>query len=143
MPILLPFNKDYTSMDTAFLLWNRIISHTWLFKNILSDRDPKFTSSFWSNFHRFFGTKLSFSTAYHPQTDGLSETMIQYLEDMIRRFCPYGLEFKDSDYFTHYWCTLIPELKVAYKISVHYSTCQTPDMLEKGMESNTPRRHNK
>ncbi|MBW0493393.1 hypothetical protein O181_033108 [Austropuccinia psidii MF-1] len=38
-----------------------------------------------------FGTKLSFSTAYHPQTDGLDERMIQTLEDMIRRFCAYGL----------------------------------------------------
>ncbi|MBW0585418.1 hypothetical protein O181_125133 [Austropuccinia psidii MF-1] len=34
--------------------------------------------------------------------------MIQTLEDMIRRFCAYGLELKDSDGFTHYWCTLIP-----------------------------------
>ncbi|MBW0511324.1 hypothetical protein O181_051039 [Austropuccinia psidii MF-1] len=41
---------------------------------------------------------------YHPQTDGLAERMIQALEDMIRRFCAYGLEFKDYDGFTHYWC---------------------------------------
>ncbi|MBW0497514.1 hypothetical protein O181_037229 [Austropuccinia psidii MF-1] len=58
--------------------------------------------------------------------------MIQTLEDMIRRFCAYGLEFKDSDGFTHYWCTLIPELKLAYKTSVQSSTGQTPAMLEKG-----------
>ncbi|MBW0528651.1 hypothetical protein O181_068366 [Austropuccinia psidii MF-1] len=109
-PIFLPCHKDETAMDTALPLWIRLISHTGLFKNIISDRDPKFTSALWTNLHRMFGTKLSFSTAYHPQTDGLAERMIQNLEDMIRRFCAYGLEFKDSEGFTHDWCILIPAL---------------------------------
>ncbi|MBW0559011.1 hypothetical protein O181_098726 [Austropuccinia psidii MF-1] len=100
-PIFLPCHKYDTAMDTALLLWSRVISHTGLFENIISDRDPKFTYALWTNLHRFFGTKLSFSTAYHPQRDGLEERMIQSLEDMIRRFCAYGLEFKDSDRFTH------------------------------------------
>ncbi|MBW0500331.1 hypothetical protein O181_040046 [Austropuccinia psidii MF-1] len=79
-PIFLPCHKDSTAMDTALLLWSRVISHTGLFKNIISDRDHKFTASLWTNLHRFFGTKLSFSTAYHPQTDGLAERTIQTLE---------------------------------------------------------------
>ncbi|MBW0483879.1 hypothetical protein O181_023594 [Austropuccinia psidii MF-1] len=137
-PILLPCHKDDTAMDKALLLWSRVISHTGLFKNIISDIDPNFTSALWTNLHRFFGTKLSFSTAYHPQADGLAERIIQTLEDMIRRFCSYGLEFKDSDLFTHYWCTLIPELELAYKTSVHSSTGQTPAMLEKGWNPRLP-----
>ncbi|MBW0512628.1 hypothetical protein O181_052343 [Austropuccinia psidii MF-1] len=100
-PIFLPCHKDDTSMDTALFLWSRIISHTGLFRNLISDRDPKLTSALWTNLHRFFGTKLSFSTEYHPQTDGLEERMIQTLGEMIRRFCNYELEFKDSDGFTH------------------------------------------
>ncbi|MBW0501314.1 hypothetical protein O181_041029 [Austropuccinia psidii MF-1] len=112
--------------DTALLLWSRVISHTGLFKKIISEIDPKFTSALWTNLHRFFGTKTSFSTAYHPQTDGLSERMIQTLEEMIRIPCAYGLEFKDSNGFTHDWCTLIPALELAYKTSIHSSTGQTP-----------------
>ncbi|MBW0537639.1 hypothetical protein O181_077354 [Austropuccinia psidii MF-1] len=131
-PIFLPCHKDDTAMDTALLLWSRVISHTGLFKNIISDRDTKFTSALSSNLHRFFGTKLSFSMAYHPQTDGLAERMIQTLEEMIRRICAYVLEFKDSDGFNHDRCTLIPALELAYKISVHSSTGKTPAMLEKG-----------
>ncbi|MBW0578730.1 hypothetical protein O181_118445, partial [Austropuccinia psidii MF-1] len=125
-------------MDTAIMIWNKVISHTGLFQNIISDRDPKFTSALWTNLQNLFGTKLSFSTAYHPQTDGLAERMIQTLEDMIRRFCAYGLEFKDSDGFTHDWCTLIPALELAYKKSIHSSTGKTPAMLEKGWNPRLP-----
>ncbi|MBW0549766.1 hypothetical protein O181_089481 [Austropuccinia psidii MF-1] len=86
-PIFLPCQKDGTAMDTALLIWNGVISHTGLFENIISDRGPKFTSALWTNLHKLLGTKLSFSTAYHAQTDGLAEIMIQTLEDMIRRLC--------------------------------------------------------
>ncbi|MBW0506886.1 hypothetical protein O181_046601 [Austropuccinia psidii MF-1] len=82
--IFLPCHKDDTNMDTALLIWNRLL-----------------------------GKKLSFSTASHPQTEGLVERMIQTLEDMIRRFCAYGLERKDSDGFANDWCTLIPALESA------------------------------
>ncbi|MBW0499402.1 hypothetical protein O181_039117 [Austropuccinia psidii MF-1] len=58
--------------------------------------------------------------------------MIQTLEDMVRIFCSYGLEFKDCDGFTHYWFTLLPELELEYKTSIHTSTNQTPAILEKG-----------
>ena len=125
-PIFLPCHKDDTAMDTALMIWNRVISWTGLFKNIISDRDPKFTSELWTNLYQFFGTKLSFSTAYHPQTDGLAERMIQTLEDMLRRFCAYGLEFKDSDGFTHDWVTLLPPLELAYRTSTHASTGKIP-----------------
>ncbi|MBW0586952.1 hypothetical protein O181_126667 [Austropuccinia psidii MF-1] len=130
-PIFLPCHKDDTAMDTALLIWNGVVSWTGIFTNIISDRDPKFTSALWTNLHQLFGTKLSFSTAYHPQTDGLVERIIQTLEDMVRRFCAYGLELKDCDGFTHDWCTLLPELELAYKTSIHASTNQTPVILEK------------
>ncbi|MBW0581516.1 hypothetical protein O181_121231 [Austropuccinia psidii MF-1] len=137
-PIILPCHKDDTAMDTAILIWNRVISYIGLFKNIISDRDPKFTSGLWTNLHKLLGTKLSLSTAYHPQTHGLAERMIQTLEDMIRRFCSYGLEFKYSDGFTQSWCTLLPELELAYKTSIHSSTGKTPEVLEKGCNPKLP-----
>ncbi|MBW0474284.1 hypothetical protein O181_013999 [Austropuccinia psidii MF-1] len=52
---------------------------------IIADRDPKFTSEVWTNLYDMLGTKLSFSTAYHPQKDGLAERMIQTMEDILRR----------------------------------------------------------
>ncbi|MBW0509801.1 hypothetical protein O181_049516 [Austropuccinia psidii MF-1] len=72
-PIFLPCHKDDTAMDTALLIWNRVVSWTGIFATIISERDSKFTSALWTNLHQLFGTKLSFSTAYDPQTDGLAE----------------------------------------------------------------------
>ncbi|MBW0518243.1 hypothetical protein O181_057958 [Austropuccinia psidii MF-1] len=137
-PIFSPCHKDDTVMDTAPLIWNRVVSWTGIFTNIISDRDPKFTSTLRTNPHQLFGTKLSFSTTYHPQTDGLAERMIQTLEDMVRRFCAYDLEFKDCDGFTKDWCTLLPELELTYKTSIHASTNQTPAIPEKGSNPKLP-----
>ncbi|MBW0483026.1 hypothetical protein O181_022741 [Austropuccinia psidii MF-1] len=137
-PIFLPCHKNDTAMDTALLIWNRVVSWTGIFKNIISHRDSKLTSALFTNLHQSFGTKLSFSTPYHPQTDGLAERMIQTLEDMVRRFCAYGLELKDCDGFTHDWCTLLPALELAYKTSIHASTNQTPAILEKGWNPKLP-----
>lgn len=52
--------------------------------SIGSDRDPRSASRFWESFQAALGTKLSMSTAYHPQTNGQSERTIQTLEDMLR-----------------------------------------------------------
>ncbi|MBW0518336.1 hypothetical protein O181_058051 [Austropuccinia psidii MF-1] len=137
-PMVLPCHKDDTAIDTAIMILNKVISNTGLFQNIISYRDPKFTSALWTNLNNLFGKKLSFSTSYHPQTDGLAERMIQALEHMNRRFCAYGLEFKESDGFTHDSCKVIPALELAYKTSIHYSTGKTPAMLEKGWNKRLP-----
>ncbi|MBW0520008.1 hypothetical protein O181_059723 [Austropuccinia psidii MF-1] len=103
------------------MIWNKVISHTGLLRNIMRDRDTKFTSALWTNLDNLFWPKLSFSTAYHPQTDGLDKTIIQNLEEIIRIFRAYGIELKKSDGFNHDWCTLIPALALAYKTSIHSS----------------------
>ena len=52
--------------------------------SIVSDRDPRFTAHFWKSFQKSIGTRLTMSTAFHPQTNGQSERTIQVLEDMLR-----------------------------------------------------------
>ena len=51
-------------------------------KNIVSDRDARFTSYFWRELQVSLGTKLKFSTAFHPQTNGQTERVNQIVEDM-------------------------------------------------------------
>ena len=53
-------------------------------ESILSDRDPRFTAHFWRALWAQLGTKLTMSTAYHPQTDGQTERANRTLEEMLR-----------------------------------------------------------
>ncbi|MBW0467050.1 hypothetical protein O181_006765 [Austropuccinia psidii MF-1] len=87
------------------------------------------------------GTKLAFYTAYHPQTDGLAERMIQTMEDILRRFCAYGMEYKDHEGYTHDWVTLLPAVQLAYNTSQHSTTENTPALLEKGWSPLLPVDH--
>ncbi|MBW0465653.1 hypothetical protein O181_005368 [Austropuccinia psidii MF-1] len=103
-----------------------------------SNRDPKFTSEIWENLKQLFGTKLSLSTAHHPETNGLAARIIENLEDMVKRVCGYGLEFNNCYGLAHYWCTLLPALEPAYKTSINSSTNQTPSILEKGWNIRLP-----
>ncbi|MBW0532247.1 hypothetical protein O181_071962 [Austropuccinia psidii MF-1] len=128
----LPCHKEDTAMDTALLFWNNIISTCGVPKSIMSDRDPKFTSEFWTNLYEMLGTKLAFSTAYHPQTDGLAERMIQTMEDILRIFCAYGMEYKDHECYTHDWIILLPEVQLEYNTSQHSTLGKTPALVEKG-----------
>ncbi|XP_017976435.1 PREDICTED: uncharacterized protein LOC108661949 [Theobroma cacao] len=50
----------------------------------VSDRGAQFTCRFWGKLQEGLGTKLDFSTAFHPQIDGQSEQTIQTLENMLR-----------------------------------------------------------
>ncbi|GKE93051.1 putative reverse transcriptase domain-containing protein, partial [Tanacetum coccineum] len=52
--------------------------------SIISDRDGRFTSRCWQIVQQALGLRLDISTAYHPQTDGQSECIIQPLKDMLR-----------------------------------------------------------
>ncbi|MBW0498412.1 hypothetical protein O181_038127 [Austropuccinia psidii MF-1] len=104
----LPCHKEDTSMNTALLFWNNIISTCGVPNIIIRDRDPKFKSGFWTKLYDMLGTKLAFCTAYHPQTDALAERMIQTMENILRRFYAYGIEYKDHEEYTNDWVTLLP-----------------------------------
>ncbi|MBW0490299.1 hypothetical protein O181_030014 [Austropuccinia psidii MF-1] len=97
------------------------------YHQIISDRDPKFTSEFLTNLIEMLCTNLEFSTAYHPQTDGFAERMIQTMEDLIRRLCAYGLEYKDHDFVA-----LLPAVQQVYNTSQHSTTGKSPSLVEKG-----------
>jgi protoheme ferro-lyase len=52
-------------------------------KKIVSDRGTQFMLRFWEKLHEAMDTRLNFNLAYHPQTDGQTERVNQFLEDML------------------------------------------------------------
>ncbi|KAJ0495282.1 putative nucleotidyltransferase, Ribonuclease H [Helianthus annuus] len=80
----LPIKETYSSNMLAQLYVDKIVALHGIPVSIISNRDTRYTSHFWKSFQQSLGTRLNFSTAYHPQTDGQSERTIQTLEDMLR-----------------------------------------------------------
>ena len=80
----LPVKKTYSTDRLARMYVNIIVCLHGVPVSIVSDRGTTFTSVFWQKLHKALGTRLDFSTAFHPQTDGQSERTIQTLEDMLR-----------------------------------------------------------
>jgi transposase InsO family protein len=74
----------YKGSQLAELYVARTMSLHGVPKKIILDRGSQFTSRFWKGFHENIDTKLNFSLAYHPQTDGQTERTNQVLEDMLR-----------------------------------------------------------
>ena len=59
--------------------------------------ETQFTSKFWRSLHKAMGTKLDFSSAYHPQTDGQIKSKSDY-GGYVKSLRPYlwqglGIEF--------------------------------------------------
>ena len=80
----LPIRLDNSMDRLAKLYVSEIFRLHGIPLSIVSDRNPWFTSRFWKELQSAFGTRLNFSTAFHPQTDGQSEIVIQVLGDMLR-----------------------------------------------------------
>ncbi|CAN6691577.1 unnamed protein product [Malus baccata var. baccata] len=108
----IPVREKYPLNKLAKLFITKIVKYHGVPVNIISDRDPRFTSKFWVAFQEALGTQLLYSTAYHPQTDGQSERTIQTLEDMLRSSV---LQFGDS------WHDRLDLMEFAYNNSFHSS----------------------
>ena len=97
--------------------------------SIVSDRDLRFTFKFWPSLQQALGTKLKFTTAFHPQTDEESERTIQTLEDMLRACV---LQFKGSR------DTQLSLMEFAYNNSYHSSIRMAPYEALYGRRCRTP-----
>ncbi|KAG8489226.1 hypothetical protein CXB51_017295 [Gossypium anomalum] len=125
----IPIMIDYSLDKLADLYISEIVRLHGVPLSIISDRDPRFTLRFWKKLQEALGTKLSFSTVFHPQSDGQSERMIQILEDMLRSCI---LEFQGS------WEKYLPLVEFAYNNSFQTSLKMEPYMALCGRKCRTP-----
>ncbi|KAF1313283.1 Pol protein, partial [Globisporangium splendens] len=95
---------------------------------IVSDRDTRFTSKFWRALFGLLDTKLSMSTAAHPETDGQTERVNRVLEDVLRS---YATSFKE-------WSEFLPLAEFALNNSTHVSTGHSPFYVNYGVHPRVP-----
>ena len=110
--ISLPCQKEVTAEDMARLFIRHVYCYYGPPDSIVSDRGPQFVSRFWKEFCRILGVQVRLSTADHPQTDGQTEIMNQYLDQRLRPFV---------DYYQDNWSDLLPLMDYAQLTLPHTS----------------------
>ena len=125
----LSVKTTFTGPQLAALYMERIVCLHGVPKKIVSDRGTQFTSHFWQKVHTSLGTKLNFSTTYHPQTDGQTKRINQILEDMLRA---YALQYGTS------WGKSLPYAEFSYNNSYQKSLKMAPFKVLYGQKCRTP-----
>jgi hypothetical protein len=75
MAILVDYKKNITAKATAKLFFEWVWVHFGLPKTIILDRDSRFLNTFWTSLWSLLDTKITKSTAFHPQIDGQIEVI--------------------------------------------------------------------
>ncbi|KAE9171268.1 hypothetical protein PF005_g27214 [Phytophthora fragariae] len=113
---LIPVSDTVTAAETTAHFIDCVFRHHGLPESIVSARDPRFTSAFWSSLFQLLGMKLLMSTAAHPETDGQTERVNRVLEDVLRS---YATSFAS-------WSSFLPLAEFALNNAEHVSTGLTP-----------------
>ncbi|GBG74655.1 hypothetical protein CBR_g19063 [Chara braunii] len=115
MDVTGPFPCDRLGHDGILTVVDRL--------NIVSDRDTRFMSAFWTALMQESDTKMKPSSAQHPQTDGQTERAHQTAQMMLRTLI--RPDQKD-------WVDRLPDIEFAYNTSVHPAIGVTPFELHHG-----------
>ena len=110
----------HTTTSTEDLAW-LFIKHVWRYRgfpdSITSDRGSAFTSEFWRALCHRLQINVSFSTAYHPETDGQTEQANAFLEQYLRKYIDFSQEN---------WEEWLPMAEFAANNAVNVSTQMSP-----------------
>jgi len=126
---LVPTSTNATAKDIAHAYFENIFRHHGLPSTIVSDRDSRFTSSFWQELQKMCGTKINLTTAFHPQTDGETERKNRTVEQILRAFVSY----RQND-----WDEYLTSAEFALNSSVQSATGNSPMFLVSGHEPIVP-----
>ena len=124
-----PCTKEVTAPQYAKLFVDHVFKLHGLPEVLISDRDPRFSSRFWRSLFDLLGTQIRMSTAFHPQTDGQSERMIQTLENFLRPYVERNPAM---------WSQQLAMAEFAANNAVHVSTGHSAFYLNAGDHPRVP-----
>ena len=126
---LAPTSSTIDAKGSADLYIQHVFRLHGLSSSIVCDRDPRFTAAFFQELFDRLGTKLAFSTANHPQTDGLTERVNRIVEDVLRAF----VNHKQDN-----WDMFLPLCEFSINSATQSSTGNTPFFLNYGLNPRAP-----
>eukprot|EP00878_Enallax_costatus_P001624 GHUV01001775.1.p1 GENE.GHUV01001775.1~~GHUV01001775.1.p1 ORF type:complete len:1469 (+),score=368.37 GHUV01001775.1:420-4826(+) len=121
--------KTIDAEGSAKLFVQHVFAHHGLPVSIISDRDTRFKSEFWSALMSMLQVNHKMSSAFHPQTDGQTERVNRVLEEYLRH---YVSPTQDD------WDQWLPLAEFAYNNSVHEAVKETPFFLNYGLHPRVP-----
>src|SRR5947209_2057962 len=86
----LPTIQEATAEYTATLFFDAVVSFKGLPISIISDRDIRFKSNFWTALMNKLHVSLDMSSTFHPQTDRSSERANKTIIQTLRILPPLG-----------------------------------------------------
>ena len=128
---LAPCRKNITATGTAQLLWNTVIRYHGVLQVIYLDRGAQFTAKSWQELWQITGTRLGFSSAYHPQTQRVVERMNAVVSQTLRCLIHDTKNVKS-------WEILSPTVEITINSSPNQSTGFNPFFLNYGYEPVMP-----
>ena len=115
--------------ELADLFVQNVFASHGLPRTLITDRDSRFTSTFWKELCKLLDMKQGLSTAYHPETDGQTERANRVLEEVLRH---YVSPHQDN------WDKLLPLAEFAVNNAWQESVHSTPFYLNYGQHPLTP-----
>lgn len=125
----IPMTTGLNAKGFAMLFVKHIACKFGLPANIVTDRDPRWTSIFWREVAELLKTEMLLASSHHPQHDGQTEIVNRQLETMLRA---YVKDDRES------WCDWVHLLEHAYNSRTHGATGSSPYFLLYGFESRGP-----
>ncbi|KAH9763650.1 Endonuclease [Citrus sinensis] len=121
--------KTANALTVARLFFKEVYRLHGLPSSIVSDRDTRFLSHFWKTLWKLTNTRLNFSSAYHPQTDGQTKVVNRSLGNHLHSLVGDNLKMWDQKLY---------QVEFAYNRAVKRSTGLSPFQVNYGYNPQAP-----
>ena len=127
--VFIPASDACPEEKAAKLFFNNVVKHFRLPRDIVSDRDARFTGRFWVELFKLLGSELKFSTANHPQTDGQTERINALLKEYLMHYVTATQKN---------WVDLLDTAQLCYNLQRSSTTGMSPFELAIGVQPRVP-----